>query len=128
MAPGVVWPVGCDVKGEGGRSSNEFSPVPCLGKHLHGRLRDTCPRDLPLETYKMWCRYVNNVLVVWSYRDQRLEEFHLHFNGQNPSIQFTLEKELEGRIAFLDAQLERRGVGIQLQSFAKDTYGPTPQF
>ncbi len=42
---------------------------------------------------KMWRRYVDDVLVVWHNGDQRLDEFHLHLNGQNPSIQFTLEKE-----------------------------------
>ena len=47
---------------------------------------------------KMWRRYVDDVLVIWPHGDQRLEEFHLHLNGQNPSIQFTLEKESEGRI------------------------------
>ena len=42
---------------------------------------------------KMWRRYVDDVLVVWPNGDQRLDEFHLHLNGQNPYIQFTLEKE-----------------------------------
>ena len=71
---------------------------------------------------KMWCRYVDDVLVIWPHGDQRLEEFHLHFNGQNPSIQFTLEKESEGRIAFLDAQLERRGAGVLTSVFRKKTH------
>ena len=67
-------------------------------------------------------RCVDDVLVIWPHGDQRLEEFHLHLNGQNPSIQFTLEKESEGRIAFLDAQLERRGAGVLTSVFRKKTH------
>ena len=63
---------------------------------------------------KMWRRYVDDVLVVWPHGDEQLEEFHFHLNGQNPSIQFTLEKESEGKIAFLSLSQE-------------NTYGPIPQ-
>ena len=60
--------------------------------------------------------------VVWPHGDQRLEEFHLHFNGQTPSIQFTLEKESEGKIAFLDVQLERSGAGVLTSAFRNKTH------
>ena len=71
---------------------------------------------------KMWRRYVDNVLVVWPHGDEQLEEFHLHLNGRNPSIQFTLEKESEGRIAFLIVQMERKGAGVLTSVFRKKTH------
>ena len=70
----------------------------------------------------MWRRYVNSVLVVWPHGDQWLKDFHLHLNGQNPSIQFTLEKESEGRIAFLDVQLERKGAGVLTSVFHENIH------
>ena len=71
---------------------------------------------------KMWRRYVDDVLVVWPHGDEQLEEFHLHLNGQNPSIQFTLEKESEGKIAFLHVQMERKGAGVLTSILCKKTH------
>ena len=70
---------------------------------------------------KMCLRYVDDVLVVWPHGDEQLEEFHFHLNGQNPSIQFTLEKESEGKIAFLDVQMERKRTGVLTSVFCKKT-------
>ena len=54
---------------------------------------------------KMWLRYVDDVFAIWPHGDHHLDTFHQHLNGKNPSIQFTIERESEGRIAFLDVQL-----------------------
>ena len=100
-----------------------------MGSPLSPVLANIFMEDLEtraLETFpwkpKMWRRYVDDVLVIWPHGDQRLKEFHLHLNGQNLSIQFTLEKESEGRIAFLDVQLERRGAGVLTSVFRKKTH------
>ena len=71
---------------------------------------------------KMWRRYVDDVLVVWPHGDQLLEEFHQHLNKQNPSIQFTVERESGGKIAFLDVQLEKKGPKILTSVFRKKTH------
>ena len=71
---------------------------------------------------KMWRRYVDDVLVVWPHGDQLLQEFHQHLNKQNLSIQFTVERESEGKIAFLDVQLEKRGPKIVTSVFRKKTH------
>ena len=48
---------------------------------------------------KMWCRYVDDVLAIWpNVGEQLLEEFHQHLNGQNPSIQFTVEERRRARL------------------------------
>ena len=70
----------------------------------------------------MWHRYVDDVLVVWPHEDQLLEEFHRHLNKQNPSIQLTVEKESEGKIAFFDAQLEKKGTKVLTSIFHKKTH------
>ena len=53
---------------------------------------------------KMWLRYVDDVFAVWPHGDHLLEAFHRHLNAQNPSIQFTMERELEGLLSPLAAQ------------------------
>ena len=42
--------------------------------------------------------------------------------AQNPSIQFNMERELEGSIAFLDVQMERRGATALTSVFHKQTH------
>ena len=68
---------------------------------------------------KMWRRYVDDVLIVWRHGDQLLQKFHQHLNKQNPLIQFTVERESEDKIAFLDVQLEKKGPKILPQSFRR---------
>ena len=48
---------------------------------------------------------IDNVFAIWPHKDLLLETFLQHLNEQNPSIQFTMERELEGRITFLDVQV-----------------------
>ena len=42
---------------------------------------------------RMWLRCVDDVFAIWPHGDCLLESFHQHRNGQNPSIQFTMERE-----------------------------------
>ena len=44
----------------------------------------------------LWIRYVDDVFAIW---------LHGH---QHPAIQFTMEKEEDQKIAFLDVQIERQ--------------------
>ena len=60
-------------------------------------------------TPKLWLRYVDDTFVIWSHSSSSLEKFHSHLNAQNPSIQFTMEEESEGRVSFLDVMVERGG-------------------
>ena len=54
---------------------------------------------------KMWVRYVDDVFAMWPHGDHLLEAFHWHLNAQNPSSQFSMERELEGFLAPLAALL-----------------------
>ena len=68
-----------------------------------------------------WRRYIDDVFVIWPHGDQQLEEFHCHLNGLNSSIHFTVEEEIEGRIAFLDVQLEKMGTKVHTSVYRKET-------
>ena len=70
---------------------------------------------------KMWCRYVDDVFVIWPHRDQQLEEFHHHLNKLNSSIQIIIA-ETEGIFAYLDVQLENKGTKVHTSVFRINTH------
>ena len=55
----------------------------------------------------MWVRYMDDMFVLWPHGEDKLETFHYHLNSQHPSIQFTMEKESEGKISFLDVHIQK---------------------
>ncbi|XP_022108452.1 uncharacterized protein LOC110988853 [Acanthaster planci] len=55
----------------------------------------------------VWIRYVDDTFVVWPHSPQDLQLFLQHLNSQHNDIQFTMEKEQHGRIAFLDVEVSR---------------------
>jgi len=71
---------------------------------------------------RVWLRYVDNIFAVWSGSEQQLCRFHEHLNHQHPNIQFTTEEEIDGRITFLDVQVERYGNGVRSSVFQKRTH------
>ena len=54
---------------------------------------------------KFWKRYVDDTCAALP--AARLHEFLDHLNGVEPSIQFTVEVESEGKLPFLDVLLQR---------------------
>ena len=71
---------------------------------------------------RMWLRYVDDVFTIWPHGDCLLEIFYQHLNGQSASIQFTMVREREVKIAFLDVQIERQGTVTQTSVFRKKTH------
>ena len=67
---------------------------------------------------KMWLRHVDNIFAIWPHGAQLLEMFYQHLT----SIQFTMERESEVKITFLDVQLERRGTTALTSVFHKKTH------
>ena len=47
-----------------------------------------------------WVRYVDDVLSIWLHGNQ-LDGVLGHLNSQNPAIQFTMEKENDRKLAFV---------------------------
>ena len=101
---------------EGAAMGSPLSPIVAnvFMEDFETRALDTSPKKP-----KMWHRYVDDVFVIWPHGDQLLEEFHQHLNRQNPSIQFTVEREAEGKIAFLDVQLKKVRTKIHTSVFRK---------
>nr|XP_060615668.1 uncharacterized protein LOC132765391 [Anolis sagrei ordinatus] len=56
----------------------------------------------------IWFRYVDDTFTIWSHGEEELNRFLDHLNSIHPNIQFTMEKENEGRLPFLDVLVIRK--------------------
>ena len=102
---------------QGAAMGSSFSPIVA-----NIFMEDLEARALEMSPHKPRMWLVDNVFTIWPHRDFLLESFHQHLNGQNPSIQFTIKRELEGKIAFLDVQIERQGTVTLTSVFHKKTH------
>ena len=71
---------------------------------------------------KVWYRYVDDTFVVWSHGDEELDRFLQYINKQNKNIQFTLEKESQGKLPFLDVLVIRKGHQLEHTVYRKPTH------
>lgn len=66
-----------------------------------------------------WFRYVDDTLT--SVEKGQKKDFLDHLNKQNPSIQFTIEAEKDGKLPFLDCVVIRNGNKLQTDVYRKPT-------
>ena len=71
---------------------------------------------------KLWVRYVDGTFIIWPHGDAELNSFHDRLNSQHPSIQFTNEEEVDGKIPFLDVLVVRKTGGISTTVYRKPTH------
>ncbi|KAK3708849.1 hypothetical protein QZH41_016280 [Actinostola sp. cb2023] len=70
---------------------------------------------------KWWFRYVDDSHV--GITRTHVDEFHAHLNSVNPNIQFTVEIEKDGSLAFLDTKTTRQSDGsISVAVYRKPTH------
>ena len=66
---------------------------------LETEILENCPPSIkPI----MWVRYVDDIFLVYKGNDDQFQEFLNYVNSFLPSIQFTVEKEVDNKLAFLD--------------------------
>jgi hypothetical protein len=58
-----------------------------------------------------WFRYVDDTFVIWPHGQEKLTEFLNHLSGLHNNIQFTMEKEEDGHLPFLDIDIYRKPDG-----------------
>ena len=84
-------------------------------------LEETALRTAPLQP-TLWIRYVDDTFVIWPHGHDELRRFHEHINQQHPNIQFTIEEEKDGKLAFLDVQVTRSSDGLSTSVYRKPTH------
>ena len=71
---------------------------------------------------KLWLRYVDDTFILWDKNDDELQDFFQHLNSLRPSIKFTMEKEENNRLPFLDVMVEKGDNLIQTSVYRKQTH------
>ena len=71
---------------------------------------------------KLWLRYVDDTFVLWQHGDAHLQEFLQHLNGLHNRILFTMEKEDDHKLHFLDVLVERTNNRLKTDVHRKPTH------
>ena len=79
---------------------------------------DLCPSEFRPLLYK---RYVDDCFVIFK-SSAHAENFFEFLNNQHPNINFTMEKESNGQLSFLDVQVKRIGGRLETSVFRKSTF------
>lgn len=71
-----------------------------------------------------WICYVDNMFVIciWPHGDEELCNFHDHLKNLSPNIQFTIKKEKDGQIPFLDVLVTGDGDHLSTTVNCKPTH------
>jgi len=70
-----------------------------------------------------WFRNVDDTFIIWPHSKEKLAEFLNHLSGTHNKIQFTMEKEEEDHLPFLDADIYRKMVGsLRHKVYQKPTH------
>nr|VZI21109.1 unnamed protein product [Spirometra erinaceieuropaei] len=76
---------------------------------------------LPLVNPKLWLQYVDDTFVI--VKKDQLETLHNTINSTMPGIKFTLEKEVDKKLPFLDVLVQRKTDGtLRTSVYRKQTY------
>ncbi|XP_054708390.1 uncharacterized protein LOC129218197 [Uloborus diversus] len=60
---------------------------------------------------EVWFRYVDDTFAVWSHGEEDQQLFLQHLNSIHPSIQFTMQKESNNQLPFLDVLVTKKEDG-----------------
>ena len=77
-------------------------------------LRD-CSKDFKPVFYR---RYIDDMFVLFSFLDQE-NKFREYFLSKHPNIKFSIEKDQDGCLPFLDINIFRENNNLQLMSIEK---------
>ena len=70
-------------------------------------------------------RYVDDLLIIYNEMKTDIEELLYRFNDFTPKLNFTIEKETEGNINFLDLTIHRDMDSFSIDIYSKPTYTDT---
>ena len=69
----------------------------------------------------MWLRYVDDTFILWPHQED-VQVLLEHVNTIRPSIQFTMEKEKDNQLAFLDILITHTECGFKTSVYRKPTF------
>ena len=70
---------------------------------------------------KIWDRYVDDVFAIM--KAEKVDALLAHLNARHPSIQFTIEREKDGKLPFMDVSVRRTPEGkLRFDVYRKPTH------
>ncbi|XP_050510634.1 uncharacterized protein LOC126887260 [Diabrotica virgifera virgifera] len=70
----------------------------------------------------VWWRYVDDVFSIWPHGSELLDTFLNIINDQEETIKFTMEKEYNNSLPFLDVLISKKDIGYETQVYRKPTH------
>jgi hypothetical protein len=96
--------------------------APSLANAFMCHHEDNWLRECPLNFKPLYYRrYVDDTFVLFK-TEQHAEQFLHYLNEQHPNIEFTLEKENNNSLAFLDILITKTGMTFTSSVFRKPTF------
>ena len=86
--------------------------------HHEEKWLTNCPNEFKPLLYK---RYVDDTFLIFE-KEEHITPFFNYLNAQHEKINFTMEKEANKRIPFLDLLVEKTDSGINLSIYRKPTF------
>ena len=68
----------------------------------------------------LWLRYVDDTFVLWQHQEDATSLL-THLNSIEPAIQFTMEREKDQTLPFLDVRVEKTQHGFSTSVYHKPT-------
>ena len=68
----------------------------------------------------LWLRYIDDILMVWTHGNEKLESFIAYLNSIHPNIKFTSERSTTS-IPFLDVKIFLENGKIETDLYCKPT-------
>ena len=68
----------------------------------------------------LWLRYIDDILMVWTQGEEKLDEFIKYLNNIHPTIKFTSERPTTS-VPFLDVNIQLHDGKIETDLYCKLT-------
>ena len=75
---------------------------------------------------KLWKRFRDDIYTIWNGGHDTLDCFFWQLNYKEPKIQFTIEREKHGILAFLDISIHRLADRLATKVYRSSREGQTP--
>jgi hypothetical protein len=86
-------------------------------EHLENQLLESSPFKPT-----MCVRYVDDVFLAWPHGEMELHNFLKLANEQHPNIAFTMEREKENKLPFLDVLVMKENNHLMFRTYKKPTH------
>ena len=116
----IYFKMGSDIyrQGEGLAMGSPLTPV-SVNVHME-YFEGTALGSTSLKP-SLWLRYVDDTFILWPHQED-VQILLDHVNSIRPSIQFTMEKEQDNKLPFLDVLVTSTEQGFRLSVYHKPTF------